>query len=171
MSKTPESILVLAEGALYQDYGLLMIAVSETEMVEVFSADTPTSRRVATKNTELVCLPGTPDWVTRMTQTRERMARDLSNERGDLRRKEIYLEGLGQALLEKAIEKQWCEEYDEFAEEWDLPKMMREISVNITVTVYARSTEDAIEKISANLGFDSYSEGVVQGPDIEAEEL
>lgn len=67
-----------------------------------------------------------------------------------------HLEGLGQALLEEAEQRGWCDQYDEFAEKWDLPQRKKVYVVTMTVTVNAVNEEAATDLVSSNVGVTPY---------------
>lgn len=165
---TPDTREPLTINALYSHYGNVMIAVTETEMVSIVQPED--AKHVANHATELLCNPGTDEWINRMVDIRNSLARDAANERASLYKVETHLENLGEALLEKAIEKDWCEEYDEFAEEWGLPKRYSEYYVTVTVRVRARDSEDAADLVRGDLGIDHYSDYVIDGPEVTAQE-
>lgn len=82
-----------------------------------------------------------------MLTARTTLASKLSVEEQKRQTLQARLNDLGQALLEKAEEKGWCEEYEEFAEEWDLPKRYKEFWVTVVVPVDARDREAAEREI------------------------
>lgn len=161
----PDTREPLTVNALYFHYGSVMIAVNETEMVSVTAPGDV--KHVANHKTELICNPGTDEWIDRMVRIRNLLARDV----GALRKLETHLQDLGEALLKKAVEHNWCEEYDEFAEEWDLPRRYSEYDVTVTVRVRARDSEDAVDLVRNDLGFDEYFDYVMYGPEVTAEEV
>lgn len=79
--------------------------------------------------------------------------------------KNEYLTGLKQAILEKAEEHEWCSEYDEFAEEWDLTPRVREYEVTMSVTVRARDEDEAEALAEENTSLSSWDDYVISGPD------
>lgn len=157
----------LIVNAIYNHSGRVMIAISGEHLVPVM--DTDGMQYAANEATFLVAHPGDDDWIEKMLDIRTRLVNDLRFERAELSRRDTYLEGLRQAILEKAIEKDWCEEYDEFAEEWDLPKREREYMVTMTVSVLARDREEAEEMVAEKISIRDYDEGVLRGPEITAE--
>jgi FtsZ-binding cell division protein ZapB len=101
-------------------------------------------------------------------QRMDRTSTDLRNANTHLKQ---HLAGLGEALRAEAIRREWCEEYDTFAEEWDLPKRYLEFEVTMTVKVTATDEESALEMVKENVHLSSYStEGVIEGPSFEASE-
>ena len=85
-------------------------------------------------------------------------------------RLQSWIDELGQAIRAKAIEHEWCSEYDTFAEEWDLPKRWLNFGVTMTVTVTASDEESALEMVRDAVSLSSYTEGVTDGPEFEASE-
>lgn len=80
-------------------------------------------------------------------------------------------EGLGKDLLQHAIDNEWGEEYDAFADEWDLPTRPRDFTVNINMVITTRNRdnlEDVLESRVGNLsGLDDFE---VQSVDIRFED-
>lgn len=70
-----------------------------------------------------------------------------------------HLSDLGQAILEKAEYHDWCAEYDEFAEEWDLPQREKDYVVHMTIPVDTRATsrDEAEERVQD--WYDNYVRG------------
>ena len=157
----------LTHNALYSHHGNIMIAFTETDVIPI--AATGDTKHVANGATTLLCDPGTDEWVERMVRIRNSLARDVANERASLQQQKIYIDNLGEAILEEAIRRDWCEEYDEFAEEWGLPKRYAEYDVTVSVRVRARDSEEAADLIRGELGFDSYHDNVIDGPEVTAE--
>lgn len=153
--------------ALYSHHGNIMIAFTETDMIPI--AATGDTKHIANDATELLARPGTDDWIDRMVRIRNSLARDVANERASLQQQKTYIENLGEAILEQAVNRDWCEEYDEFAEEWGLPLRFAEYDVTVTVRVRARDSEQAADLIRGELGFDSYHDDVIDGPEVTAE--
>lgn len=153
--------------AIYRHYGRAMIAVTRNEMILL--SDVGDTKYVANDATELLARPGSEDWIDHMVRIRNSLARDVAHERASLQQQKTYIENLGEAILEKAVEKEWCEEYDKFAEEWGLPLRFAEYDVTVTVRVRARDSEQAADLIRGELGFDSYHDDVIDGPEVTAE--
>lgn len=105
-----------------------------------------------------------------MVARRERMDRTLRHYRESDRRWEQRYEALGEALLEQAEERDWCSEYDEFADEWDLPRRKRPYEVTMKVTVLARNDDEAEELVESSVSIESYDEGVEYGPNFDVNE-
>lgn len=165
-SATPSPLTV---DAIYNHWGRTMIAVTPTEMVPL--ADTLGVKHVADERTELVGHPGSDYWVDIMKANRVSLAQDLANERAALQRVTTYVENLGEAILAKAEKHDWCSEYDEFADEWDLPKRVSQHEVTLTVIVEARDEESARDYVRENFSLSEYDEDVIQGPDFHVEKV
>lgn len=157
----------LVINALYVHYGRIMIAFSENDLIPITA--TGDTKHVANDTTKLLARPGTDDWIDRMVRVRNSLARDVANERASLQQQKTYIDNLGEALLEEAINRDWCEEYDEFAEKWGLPLRFAEYDVTVTVRVRARDSDQAADLIRGEFGFDSHHEDVIEGPEITAE--
>jgi hypothetical protein len=153
--------------AIYSHYGAVMMAVDAEYLVPIARDGGTKSMRNA--QTELIGIPGSHPWNDRMLRVREALIRDYTNEAAELQRLRAYVTELGEAILEKANEKQWCEEYDEFAEEWDLPKRLSEYDVTLTVRVRAADGEGAIDLVKGEVSMDSYHDDVVTGPEFHVE--
>lgn len=153
--------------ALYSHYGNVMIATTEMDLIPI--AATEDKNYIANDTTELLARPGTDEWIDHMVRIRNSLARDVANERASLQQQKIYIENLGDALLEQAVIRDWCDEYNEFAEEWGLPLRLAEYDVTVTVRVRARDSEQAADLIRGELGFDRYHDDVIEGPEVTAE--
>lgn len=163
--------LKLTKDSLYVHYGTVCIAVNETDLLPL-GRPTGSNYYLATDGaTEHYATVGSDTWIAKMVEQRDALARDLENEREDLRRRMDYIHNLGQAILEKADEHDWCSEYDEFAEEWDLPRRKREYRVTMYVTVEARDEDQAREIVQDEVGLDPYhTHGVSGYPEFSVEE-
>lgn len=159
----------LIVNALYNRFGMTLIAIDETHLVLVMTTDNV--KHEATDEHKLIARPGTEAWVIHMVNLRDSLARDLHNERAELRSKDTWIENLGDAIRDKAIEHDWCSEYDEFAEEWDLPKREYEYDVSMTIRVTARDSDAAVELVVENFSLGSYGDDVVEGPEYHAEKV
>lgn len=164
--------LKLTKDSLYVYYGTVCIAVNETDLLPL-SRPNGSNHYLATDGaTEHYATVGSDTWIAKMVEQRDALARDLENERADLRRKQEYIHNLGQAILEKANEHEWCSEYDEFAAEWGLPSRRREYRVTMYVTVEATDEDQARETVAGEVHLDPYSvDGVLGHPDFEVEEV
>ena len=158
----------LIPNAFYNHYGRVMIAFDESSLIGV-SGDL--TRIPPTADTELMDRPGDEGWVARMVHIHIQNAVDLSSERAEVTRVREHLQELGQALLEKAVEKGWCEEYDTFADEWDLPARCKEFDVTVAVRVSARDEEAALDLVRDNVSLTPYHNDVIEGPDFSADRI
>lgn len=101
-------------------------------------------------------------------QRQDRVNVDLRNANQML---QMWQQGIGEALRAEALRREWCDEYDTFAEEWDLPKRFVEFEVTMTVKVTAADEESAVEMVKEHVHLSSYStEGVIDGPSFDASE-
>lgn len=165
---TPESVTlteVLMRHAMYQRFGTTQIAIDDDTLQDLTGTDTVT---VTPRDVTLLEPTGSPEWVDRMIRIRATLVRALDNSQKALRDKEQHLERLGEAILEQANERDWCEEYDTFAEEWGLPKRTTEWEVTMTVKVEARNEDDAITLVKDGVSIDTYDGPVVDGPNFYA---
>ena len=80
-----------------------------------------------------------------------------------------HLDGLKQALLEKAIEKDFCSEYDAFAAEWDLLPRHREYHVTVTLTVQATDEDNARDIVENAMNL--YYVDTVSDPEFDVREV
>lgn len=156
-------------GAIYNSFGVVMIAIDDTHLVPIMRDDSV--RSIATDAVELLERPGSEDWVNRMIRTRKDLARTIFEERDGHRRLEQYLEGLREAILEKAVQHDWCREYDEFASEWNLLPRNREYEVSVFIPVMAKDEEDARELVYEHYGLSSTAEFSVGEPTISVSEV
>lgn len=156
-------------GAIYNSFGVVMIAIDDTHLVPIMRDDSV--RSIATDAVELLERPGSEDWVNRMIRTRKDLARTIFEERDGHRRLEQYLEGLREAILEKAVQHDWCREYDEFASEWNLLPRNREYEVSVSIPVMAKDEEDARELVYEHYGLSSTAEFSVGEPTISVSEV
>lgn len=123
---------------------------------------------------------GTPGWCQRMAniqsvqmQHRRIDMDNLQTLRDELSSMRDYIQRLGAALIEKANDHDWCSEYDDFADEWDLPRRSREYEVTMTVTVTAQSEEEAEERVSNNVALSAYhnDDFVVNDPSFDVTQV
>lgn len=156
-------------GAIYNMCGTVFIAVDDTHLVPILRDDSV--RSVATDGFELLERPGSDNWINRMIRTRKDLAHSLSDEKTELRNLEQYLEGLREAILEKAVQHDWCREYDEFASEWNLLSRLREYEVSVSIPVMAKDEEDARELVYEHYGLSSTAEFSVGEPTISVSEV
>lgn len=153
------------ENAIYNLHGRLHIFVAGY-LVPVFGAVSDV-RSTWNEGAELVATPGSELWVKKMVEFRNNLASDLRNANAEVQRQKTFHENLGQAILAVADEKNWCEEYDAFAENWNLPTRSREYDVTIRFRVLARSTEDAEEAFSLSVPDEHQGSGY---PEVSVEE-
>lgn len=158
---------VLVRHGFYQQNGITRIAIEDFTLQDLTGGDT---YRVNPNEVTLIAHPGSTEWADRMVRIRTSMVRRLTTAENSLAEKTNYFERLKQAILEVADEKQWCEEYDAFAEEWDLIPRNKNWEVTVTVTVKARNEDDAVEIVKDSLSIYSYSDGVEDGPDFSVGE-
>lgn len=158
---TPTLTEVLVRHAFYNQFGIIRIAIDDNTLQAIAGVDTVT---VNPQEVTLLEQPGTTDWQDRMIRIRTSLVRDLENVRNDLKARNDHLEALGQALLEEAKSRDWCGEYDTFAEQWDLPQRTTEWEVTATVRVNARTEDDAIEILKDGVSINSYDGPVTHGP-------
>lgn len=166
---TPTPAVTVELDALYRRNTFIYIAVSENELQMLGDVD---KRGVTPEATDvLVCRPLTVEWVNRMTAFRNTMLsgvqqnnKTIQDQRNQIQELNTRHEGLGEALLQEAIDRDWCYEYDEFADEWDLPKRTREYEVTITVRVRAQSEEDAEEMVQSEVGISGSEDWVTDTP-------
>lgn len=158
----------LVRHGLYNHHGMVVLALDEERLIALQGTEegfiTPNSQ------TTLLEMPGTSEWADRMVRARNAAARHLRNLLGENERLTTQWQAFGDAILEKAEEKSWCEEYDAFAEEWGLPTRVREYDVLMTVRVVARNEDDAMEIVQGGVNLSSYNtSGVVSEPDFSAD--
>lgn len=159
----------LIVNGLYNRAGRVFIALNETNLAQVAATDGIIY--TATEEYELFARPGTDTWIGHMTKLRVALIQDLANERAALTQRNIWISKLGEALLAKAKEHKWCEEYDEFASEWGLPTRNNEYMVTMTLTVTAADLDEARQIVGDHFHLTSYSDEVVSGPEFEAEKV
>lgn len=154
--------------AIYNIHGRVYIALPNNRQLVPLRGDrsNPITPSADTEVTHIAD-PKTEEWVLRMVRALTDTNADYLNEQRNLSTLQRYHERLGEALLEKAEEKDWCSEYDEFAEEWDLPRRTRSHEVTVVFTVMARNGEEAEETVQDGL---SWSFDVEWDPSFSAEE-
>ena len=160
--------VTLTPGAFYNHYGRVMLATSDKVMVAV--SDESMEPVAPTTETALIADVGTGDWLNRLTGVHRRVMTEAANIRRSYSRLTKHLEDLGQALLQEAEDRDWCSEYDEFAEKWDLPQRRRNYEVTMTVTVSATSVDEASEFVEGALSINMYTDEVEYGPSFSVEE-
>lgn len=153
--------------ALYNQSGVIRIAIDDEDLMDLNGSNT-TQVLAGDGDVELVARPGSEPWVRTMVVTQRNLKRDLEETHEEVDRLRRDWNSLGEAILEKADKYEWCDEYDEFAKEWNLPTRHREYEVTIDVRVMARSEDDAVEFVKDHLGFNIFDEEVVSEPNFEA---
>lgn len=171
---TPITITVTVD-ALYLRGGNIFIAVSDTHLEGLTDPDG--DQIPATSEFTLYASPGTPTWHSQMVTLRRSLTNDLKRSYQELQRHRDQLrferqkyEELGQALLQQAIEKDWCDEYEQFAEDWDLPKRTREYTVTVEIPVKATSEEEAQELVEAYTNVSCYEDWFIDYPSVDVSE-
>jgi len=163
----------LIVNGLYSIHGLVTIAINANTLRPITSAADNTSYEPNDK-TSLLAAPGDDEWVLRMTRLRTSLLTDLSNERAERDRLQTHLAGLGEALRDEAIRREWCEEYDTFADQWGLPPRALEYDVTMTVRVRAADEDTARELVSEEVNISRYGyqshDWVVESPDYSVSE-
>ncbi len=108
--------------------------------------------------------------VEGLRQTISTRDRNITQMREANERLQQHLYDLGKALRDEAINRDWCAEYDAFAEQWDLPQREAEYNVTITVRITARDEDAALEIAHGGVSLDSYhTTGVSFSPEYEVE--
>lgn len=158
----------LVVNAIYNHWGRVMIATSDFELTMIVGVDKVTVLK--DQEVEMLCEPGSQNWVDRMVAVRRTLVTDVNDARKNVQRLTSYQDRLGEAILEKAVYHDWCSEYDEFADEWDLPKRITKYDVTMTIQVDALNRDAAIEFVRDEFGLNEYSDNVMNGPNFEVEE-
>lgn len=173
-TNTPTPAVTVELNALYQRNTFIYIAVSENELQMLGVVD----NKVAPETTDvLVCRPLTEEWVNRMVSFRntvltgvQQNSKTIQDQRNRIQELETRHERLGEAILQEAIDRDWCAEYDEFAEEWDLPPLNRAFDVTMTISVIARNADDAEDMVRNAVSLSYRDDGVVDDPYFSTEE-
>lgn len=166
ITETPTLTEVLVHHAIYQYAGVLCIAVDDFTLQNLTDDNTV---RVSLEDVALLEEPGSPAWVDRMARVRKSLVSTTTNLKNENDRQTRHLEGLGEALLQEAIQRDWCSEYDEFAKEWGLPTRESEYHVTMTVRVSARNEDAAVDIVMNKVCIDYLTEGVMDNPEFQAE--
>lgn len=168
MTAVAEETRSFVADAIYNMHGRVYIALpNNRELVPlVGDRSNPITPSADTEVTHIAD-PKTDEWVLRMVRALTDTNADYLNEQRSLSALQSYHERLGQAILEKAEEKEWCSEYDEFAEEWDLPRRTRFYEVTVQFSVTARDSLEAEGMVQDGL---SWSFDVEWDPSFSAEE-
>lgn len=142
MTDTDTTAEALIPGAIYSSSGVYLLATSSTTLRTLHGGtEVPWSPTL-----KLRARRGSGDWADLMCASWNSLVSKITElERRNEQLSHRYHD-LGQALLEKAEEKGWCDEYEEFAADWDLPKRTKEYYVTVTFQVEARDTEAARQK-------------------------
>ena len=152
MTTTTEETRYFVADALYTMYGRVYIALpNNRELVPLVGDRSNPITPSAEIEVIHIADPKTDEWVLRMVRALTNTNTDYLNEQRSHRYLRDHHERLGQAILEKAEEKDWCSEYDDFAEEWDLPRRTRPYEVEVQFTVMARDEEEAQEMVENGL--------------------
>lgn len=159
----------LVANSLYNMHGRVMIALDHERLIPITAPKDGDTYHLTNAGVELIAHSGDAEWRDRMIKLRNEMATDLENERRRLTAVREHLDNLGQAILEQAIERDWCSEYDEFAEEWDLPPRKQDFEVTVTIQVSARDADSAEGYVLDNFGLSDYSDDVIIGPHVSAD--
>lgn len=136
----------LVPNALYTFRGRVAIAIDENRLTYLTDPDVEPQEK-GDRETHTIALPGTEEWVSRMVSIRTQMSRELETLKSAARTQAAHLQGLREAILQKAVENDWCSEYDEFADEWDLIRRVNEFQVTVTVNLMARDSDAAREMV------------------------
>lgn len=127
---------------MYDHKGRIMIAISPSAMTPLMDSAVYVA---ADETTTLRAAVGSPEWCAHMTDVRTEVLTAYRFDRNEHAFLKNYLTNLKQALLEKAIEKDFCREYDDFAAEWDLLPRNRDYRVVITINLTATDEYNAQE--------------------------
>lgn len=154
------------ESAIYNLHGRLHIFAAG-HLVPVLGAASDI-RSAWTDQAEVVAYPGSELWTLKMVQFRNSLASDLRNANAEVQQQKTFFKNLGEAILEEADRRKWCEEYDEFASQWGLPTRTREYDVIVRFRVLARSTEEAEENFTLHVEDEYQGSG---SPEVSVEEV
>jgi hypothetical protein len=166
--QTPTLTEVLVRHAFYQRFGVTYIAISDTTLQNLTGSDIIA---VTPQEVTLIEAPGSPEWVDRMVRIRTSLIHTYPATQRTLDEQIDYIKRLGEALLQEANDRDWCGEYDTFAEEWGLPKRTSEWEVTMTVRVTARNEDDAVELVKDGVSINTYDGPVIHGPEFYASEM
>lgn len=153
------------ENAIYNLHGRLHISIGGC-LVPVHGAINDVMS-TWTDQAEVVAHPGSELWVSKMVQFRNSLTLDLRNAKAEIQQHKTFFKNLGEAILEEADKREWCEEYDEFASQWGLPTRTREYDVIVRFRVLARSTEEAEENFTLHVEDEYQGSGT---PEVSVEE-
>lgn len=162
---------LMVQHAIYMHQGSLKIALNGDTLQDLAGSDTYKIGD-ASEVGAAVETPGTQEWIDRMVRIRNSLIRRAVRAETSLEAKVGYIESLGQALFEKAQEKEWCEEYDEFAAEWNLPRRERYFEVTMAVRVLATDENAAKDIVADCVSIDKYStEGIDEDPEYHVSQV
>lgn len=155
----------LDTGTIYAYRGMTCLAVSPDTVLDL---EGMRDQYTVAVDDQIVMLysQGTKGWVDRMTASLLSTAAQLRTTRTSLSKRTAHLEQLGEALLEEAISREWCSEYEDFAREWGLP-YTKTWEVTMSVTVEARSADLAEEEVARNIALSS---NMISGPHYDVHE-
>ena len=151
---------------MYYHKDRIMIAISATTMTPLMDSAVYVA---ADETTTLLAAVGTPEWCARMAGVRNEVLASSMQDRDQHAWLVNYLNGLKQALLEKAIEKDFCREYDDFAAERDLLPRHREYHVTITLTVQATDEDNARDILENAINL--YYVDTISDPEFDVREV
>lgn len=158
----------LTPGSLYLLNGRYMLAVTAAALMPLGGEGETT---LDVEGAEFAYGPKDEEWGVRighMRRTLSQSAKSANTRADDLQR---WKDNVGEALRDQAEERGWCEEYEEFAENWDLPIREYEYNVNISIQVRARNYEAARELVDDELGISGHDDFVVSGPEIDVQKV
>lgn len=165
---------VIVTGGPFQDQGTTRYPVSNDITNETIrngwvkgALEISESLDKSTPEERIAHLQAEVEGLRQRISTRDRNLTQMREANGQLQQ---HIYSLGEALRNEAIRREWCAEYDAFAEDWDLPKRILNFEVTMTVTVTASDEESALEMVQGNVSISAYSEGVHEGPEFEASE-
>lgn len=172
---TPRSDIV--ENAIYEYENSRYIGVSETHIAGIHNS---VSDAIAapTEGLRMISMVGSDNAAKYLREARDALAASLNQtkrlqvqaEQTNQWHQNRYKE-LGEALLEKAEENDWCAEYDKFAEEWELPTRSSTFNITITLQVEARDDEAANDIVERAMNFSPYDDAVITGPDVDIQQV
>lgn len=151
---------------MYDHKGRIMIAISSSTMTPLMDSAVYVA---ADETTTLRAAVGSPEWCAHMTDVRAEVLTAYRFDRNEYAFLKNYLTNLKQALLEKAIEKDFCREYDDFAAEWDLLPRSREYQVVVTVNVMATDEDNALEMVENAMNL--HYVGTTCDPEVDVREV
>lgn len=151
---------------MYDHKDRIMIAISATTMTPLMDSAVYVA---ADETTTLLAAVGSPEWCARMAGVRTEVLTAYRFDRDEHAFLKNYLTDLKQALLEKAIEKDFCREYDDFAAEWGLLPRSREYQVVLTINLMATDEDNAQEIVENAMNL--YYVDTISDPEIDVREV